>query len=363
MQKQAVKTSKSRNSEVDFWRLVFAIVVVIHHSHGLRPPDPQRYAFVGGYLAVEFFLILSGYFAVLKAQSEKLKGKEDPNALRWTIQKFSKICVYVVPAIALHYLAHILINKLSFREAIKCLVYGLFEMLFLPATGIFEIFLDAPIWYLSAMLVILPVFFLMLIKLRNNTVDVVCYFSSLLIYGYYSRTEAHIGPWGTWTGLFYISLIRVWAGLCIGYAVFHMAKWLCSLSLTPWGKKFLTAVELISGGIVFFYMFTRTQRRLDFLCIGLLMTFASIIMSEKSSIHQYFASYWSRFSTFSLVLYASHWTIRMLIPALMPLATYDLMFLPYIVTSCLYAGLLILLVNMLKAYIPWDRLKRKIVSF
>lgn len=52
-----------RNTEVDLLRVVFAIAVLIHHSHGLNPPDTTSYPFVGGYIAVEFFFLLTGYFA------------------------------------------------------------------------------------------------------------------------------------------------------------------------------------------------------------------------------------------------------------------------------------------------------------
>ena len=88
--------SKRRNSEVDFWRLIFAFVVVIHHSHGLRPPDPQKYPFVGGYLAVEFFLILT-VFCCPKIHSLK-SGKYNQTECSFVdcekILRYNPICLF-----------------------------------------------------------------------------------------------------------------------------------------------------------------------------------------------------------------------------------------------------------------------------
>lgn len=41
-----------RNREIDLYRVLFAIIVVFVHSHGLRVPDPTHYPFCGGYLAL-----------------------------------------------------------------------------------------------------------------------------------------------------------------------------------------------------------------------------------------------------------------------------------------------------------------------
>ena len=47
----------SRNISIDFLRLLFAMLVVMTHPHGLRP-ESGNYPFCGGYIGVEFFLIV-----------------------------------------------------------------------------------------------------------------------------------------------------------------------------------------------------------------------------------------------------------------------------------------------------------------
>lgn len=51
---------KRRNGEIDILRAVFAIIILIYHYHEIY----QRSAnyFTRGYLGVEFFFLVSGYY-------------------------------------------------------------------------------------------------------------------------------------------------------------------------------------------------------------------------------------------------------------------------------------------------------------
>lgn len=53
-----------RNDHIDLLRFFAALLIIMQHTSGLSPEDPKNYPFCGAYLAVEFFLILSGYYAV-----------------------------------------------------------------------------------------------------------------------------------------------------------------------------------------------------------------------------------------------------------------------------------------------------------
>lgn len=352
-----MEESKRRNAEIDFYRILLAFVIVIVHTNGLQPPDTAKYPFVGGYLAVEFFFMLSGYFA-----TEKVVNSLDAqykNVPVWMWRKFKNIFAFVIPAVIVHYLVKACIAKMSLFGTAKSLLYGVFEMLLLPVTGLSETFLVLPLWYLSAMLILLPLFYAALLKEKDFFLYIFCPIFVLMIYGYYSVTTQHIDRWADWNGLFYMSLPRAWAGLCLGGIVNRVAEYLRGLSFTPKGSLFLSGVEFICFGIVMVYMYTRAWRRLDFLCIGLLAVVASIALSEKASAHKAFPVWFSKISEFSLALYVSHWTIRLLIPTvIMPTASYEVWILPYIVLSVAYAMLLMLLVSAIRRLKLAERFKQ-----
>lgn len=337
------QTNNSRNTEIDFFRILMAFVIVIHHSHGLRPVDATRYPFVGGYLAVEFFFILSGYFATKRAMM--YSEADYKSAISWTWRKFQRIFTYVIPAVAIHYLANAFVSRTGLFGTVKSLLYSVFEMMLMPATGLYESFLVWPLWYLSAMLILLPLFYSAMLKWRNFFLYVLCPVLVLLIYGWFSVTTQHIDRWQDWNGLFFMSLPKAWAGLSLGGLVYCAAKKLKSLKFTKQGQTMLSCIELICLGIVMFYMFTRSHRRLDFLCIGLLAVFATICLSEKTNISAKIPAVFSKISEYSLSLYVSHWTVRMLVPVIMPTATYWQMLPVYIALSAIYALVYMLVIS------------------
>lgn len=106
----------------------------------------------------------------------------------------------------------------------------------MPATGLYESFLVWPLWYLSAMLILLPLFYSAMLKCRNFFLYVLCPVLVLLIYGWFSVTTQHIDRWQDWNGLFFVSLPRAWAGLSLGGLVYCAAKKLKSLKFTKQGR-------------------------------------------------------------------------------------------------------------------------------
>lgn len=103
-----------RNTEVDLLRVVFAIVVLIHHSHGLNPPDITSYPFVGGYIAVEFFFLLTGYLAAKEIMEALVPAPlMGAQAMKLTFSKFSRIFPFVIPAVFIHYIMVSLLNNSS----------------------------------------------------------------------------------------------------------------------------------------------------------------------------------------------------------------------------------------------------------
>lgn len=345
-----------RNAEVDFWRIVLAFSIVLCHSHGLDPPDRYRYPFVGGYLSVEFFLILSGYFAAQKAASAPNAGPAD--AARWTARKFAGIFPYVVPVVIVHYLLFAAVDRLDLLSAVKDLVYGALEIALFPAAGLYETFYVLPLWYLSALLVVLPMFYLLLIKHWETMLAVICPLSACLIYGYFCRTIGHVDTWKVWTGLFFTSLPRAWAGLCLGGIVFLLTNKLRETAFSPAGRHILSAAEIVCGVFVLWYMYAWGYRRMDFVVIGVEALWAGMILSGSASVNGLFPSWISRCSRFCLALYTSHWTVRMLIPVWMPEADYWTRLPPYVLAAVVYAAALEACMTIVRRARPWRLVKK-----
>ena len=70
---------QQRNGLIDFYRFIFALIIVIHHAmwlDGRYVGDIENKVFFrGGYSAVEFFFILSGYLLSKKAYDNQMNDK------------------------------------------------------------------------------------------------------------------------------------------------------------------------------------------------------------------------------------------------------------------------------------------------
>lgn len=74
------------------------------HTHGLRPQS-TNYPFCGGYIAVEFFLILSGYFATKYILNPSDNNSVGANAFKYTVRQVKKVLPAVVVTVFFNYVA------------------------------------------------------------------------------------------------------------------------------------------------------------------------------------------------------------------------------------------------------------------
>ena len=64
----AGQRSQKRNGAIDFWKFVFCMIIAIYHGRYMGGSVPYALFKDGGYLAVEFFFLVSGF---LMAKSAK----------------------------------------------------------------------------------------------------------------------------------------------------------------------------------------------------------------------------------------------------------------------------------------------------
>lgn len=149
---------KQRNYMVDLCRFIAAVMIMFCHLDLVGSTTYPTYMFV------DFFFILSGYFTV--RHFAKLKNSSDPEergrtALKYTAKKFLPFLPHLLLALPIAYAAS------NFHYLRSGDIFGFFvgfrdmfaELLLLPIK-----FFDGPVrqigplWYLSALLVIMPIF-------------------------------------------------------------------------------------------------------------------------------------------------------------------------------------------------------------
>lgn len=355
-------TKKQRNSEIDIYRMIMAILVMIYHLSYSQGETPLV---KGAYLAVEFFFILSGYYGTQKAiKSEMASCRE---AFLWTVHKWSALLIYTIPIVLGHWLLYGAFFKLDRGKWAHDLIYSIYDMLLMLTPGFAQnpsYTLLGPLWYISAFLLVLPLFYIALLRVRQAFLYLICPLSCIMVYGYFSITVGHICTAHMWLGLFKSDIPRAWAGLCMGSMVWLLQQFLCSLPpLSRTGKLALTVAKYGLMFIVLTYIFRHGFTTLDFLCIALMAVWVAIAFSQKTYDTVFFQNcpIWvgSFCAEFSKVLYLCHGTIRWVI---MGVCFLDMPYLErmqiYVPISLLYALTWMLIINGIKKLHLGAKLKR-----
>lgn len=143
-----------RNGFIEICRFLLALCVVSHHSlfyeaHGHIPV-------IGGYIAVEFFCILTGFFL---AGTAKKEGPYYDNAINQVISKLRKVYPYFLGGWLISFaIYHVYYDQMNVMILIKDLIKGVPQLLLLSmaglsggAVGLFDYVGTG--WYLSALVV------------------------------------------------------------------------------------------------------------------------------------------------------------------------------------------------------------------
>lgn len=326
------RKSGGRNGIIELFRFVFSLVVVMVHTHGLRPIDITAYPFSGGCTAVEFFLIVSGYFAV--SNSWKTATLNDPvkAAVAYTARSFKKVFPIVVVSVTIHYVAGYCMQEVDTQD----LLYAVYELLLLPQSGIYKTFLNIPLWYLSAYMICLPLFVYLANKGKGFFVHIGSVIAPLLIYGFICRVNVDMDIWSFDNGIMFIGLFRVFAGLCMGLNCYRLSEKLCSIAWRdPVQKAWpIIAVILLLSVIGYQAVFAFTYA--DYFLILIMTVSLAILFCGRFGYGKgnpvfLFLGRWS------VSIYCSHWLVRDIVPKTFPDKEYYELLPPYLIAVLLYS--------------------------
>ncbi len=227
---------KTRNTMVDLCRFVAAVMIMLCHLDLIGRPTHPTYMFV------DFFFILTGYFTLAhfaKKQSPTTPEERGKIALQYTVKKFLPFLPHLLVAVPIAYIARnwqfLTSGDVSgFLNGCKDM---LAEILLLPTSFFDEGYRSiGPLWYLSALLVSIPVFsYICQSKYRRP----LCFVGILFAYFFYS-TQTLISAFDPVSGV-----LKCLACMFIGMLVYDIAQSFAQLKFRTWAKVALTIIELL----------------------------------------------------------------------------------------------------------------------
>lgn len=293
------KTGSSRNGAIDFLRFVFACVILVYHFHPIKTTIP------GGYIAVEFFLLVSGYLAAGKADRTNIRSWGE-------VYRFLKHKLFsFYPAFLIAWVFSFIIkqvcapNGFSLTECFWELMRSPWSVLMIRQAGVamgeyFE-------WYLSAMMLSLILIYPLLLKWRKGFTLMIAPFIFMGYCGYAVQGVGNIAMTEEWTGLFFGGFYRGLATISLGCICYAAAAKLRKIPFNRRGQALLSILEAVGYLLVFGLIANTGRTTLDFTIVLILACCVTVTFSGKSLFPRLFKHrIFGWLGTLSLELYLNH---------------------------------------------------------
>lgn len=298
----------NRNYQLDFIKLVSALLIFLVHTQyfvgpsiiALVQPCINRVAS----MVVRIFFVITGMLMANSISKTNINSDFGKHALSFVLKKFQKIYWPVWSAMII-----CLVIKLysypTIPGKIVNIIKAIPELLMISMAG-FTNLNNAPLWYLSAMLLcMLPYVYLLYAK-RDFTLWVFSPLAAVLTAGYIFQTTDGYFDISGFNGIFMNELIRTVFGLSLG-----VCAYIICLLIEKANDKVKASLTLIEGGlytlIIGAVIFTDDHYAL--MSISFLLPVAiAITFSGKSYICKLFQFRWMKcFVPLSLYIYAYQW--------------------------------------------------------
>lgn len=308
-----------RNYELDFLKLVFALLVFWTHTNvfigaNTRISLPPQL----GSVSVHFFFIASG---LLMTNHIVKQGGIDENpgksAVSYVLKKIKAINGnYMVSLfICLTVVTYLYIKEgHGVSESILYKLTRVFpEMFYLTSSGIW-LNCSGVTWYLSAMFIsMIPIAWLMY-KNKDLTMYVVAPLLAILILGYMCKSNNWNFVYSDFQGFISGRLFTSTCGLCFGVCAYLIYSKIKELDNNKNVRIFMTCIMLLLY-LVFFIAWFVVRSNTSVMSVVLILPITiGITFSGKSYTTDLFKHKWMRFfAPLSLSIYLNHWPARLIV--------------------------------------------------
>ena len=230
-----MKKTNSRNGNISLWKFVFSIIIVIYHTSLFYSADKPP-IFSIGYIGVEFFFLVSGYYLAKKALSNKKVTKEiGIETFKYTFAKFKSFFPYLF----ITYIISMIILRITKELNIFFYTESIWNLMLLNGFGVGKVNLFGQIWYLTVYLISSMVLYPLIRKYRENYIYIFGTLISILGFVYlYKRGSLDLSH-VHWDGYMSLGLIRALIEMNFGTVIYVLSENTKKYKLTKFAKNLL----------------------------------------------------------------------------------------------------------------------------
>lgn len=226
-----------RNESITFFRILFTVVILIHHAGSF--PGGQT-CLKRGYLCVEFFFILAGFFLYRSFMEESRHS-----TLFYIKKRLKRLYPeYLLASLVMIASTVVLSREFDLNRAVN-------ELLMVQNTGIFHIGgYNFPCWYIAVMMVSGILIYNMLSLHEAAFVKVIAPLAVIGCFTFLTGTEEGFETW-VYIGPLSVPFLRGFADMSLGVLLSALVE-----ELPPVPEKADLCMELLAVLLIFLGMFT-----------------------------------------------------------------------------------------------------------
>lgn len=251
----SIQGNKQRQN-IELLRFVGMLLIMGHHLYHIG--FEGLYTGYGCWVWVDFYFILTGAFTY-RHFYQIHEGKCGDRALGYTIKKFKNFFAYTTFAVLFQYVMdhYPLFASGDIKSFIKSFAYAPYEILYLSSSGICWPHV-APIWFLSAMVIVLPAM-VYVIQKAPEFWKVFSFVYPILYFGHRGVNTERAWPndmlralacmaLGTMVYILAEYLATNFSNKKLHKIVFSIIEFLCVITaiyVSVWNKEFVNIMELL----------------------------------------------------------------------------------------------------------------------
>lgn len=282
-----------KNSFLELWRFIAALLIMATHMYNF---GVDNYYFRETWIYVEFFLIITGFFTAKHFDGHNCDDYM-LEALRYTWSKYKPLLPYTSMATVCAYSIYICktISVSDINRVISAVGGGIADILLITDT--YQAPLVLPLWYLSAMLIIFPLFCCFVQWKKRYHILYISVVYSLMYYGIRGVTGGIEAPY---------DFFRVMAGLMLGVFIYEINT-IFDKSIGGISSLKLAVLEILVLLLVSFSICVHWPlRRLNLI---LLTLGGGILASGRSATARMDIKYAVFLGRLSIPVYTIHWVV------------------------------------------------------
>lgn len=348
-----MKALDTKHNSIEFFRFLFALQIAVYHTWDYFEAPVFG---GGGYIAVDFFFILSGFFMyrhICIGNKEGVKLCPSKDTAAYMISRIKRIYLdYLLAFLSQFLLLNCIVEKNCLKQTILNLLNSCWTLLLINEAGIGPIIYNgAAGWYLSALLIASYLVYYLAVKFPDTFIRYLAPIEMIGIYSFFYNRFGHLEIATEFcnTG----GTLRAIAGISLGCICYHIFVFIDNFEYTKMGKFLFDFIEL-SLIIMIMWCEKRGFTQNDFICVLLFGLLIPLLYSQESHFTKLFQRpIFGFLGKISFLFFLNHRFILILFIQYIPGLTYVQMLPIYLLGTFIFS------VGM---YILSDKIRSRMIS-